>query len=110
MNRADVVAPATGVDAIVHAVNPPGYRDWDRLVLPMMVNTITAARAAGGARVVLPGTIYNFDPTQASVIDADTPQAPRTRKGGNWTITIQSVAPATSLDRTPAPAGSLRAW
>jgi nucleoside-diphosphate-sugar epimerase len=79
--RADVVAAAEGVDAIVHAVNPPGYRNWDRVVLPMMANTIAAAEAAGGARVVLPGTIYNFDPAQVAVIDADSPQMPRTRKG-----------------------------
>lgn len=81
MNRDDVVAAAQGVDAIVHAVNPPGYRDWERLVLPMMANTIAAARAAGGARVVLPGTIYNFDPARTPVIDAGAPQAPHTRKG-----------------------------
>ena len=81
MSRADVVAAADGVEVIVHAVNPPGYRNWDRMVLPMMANTIAAATTAGGARVVLPGTIYNFDPTQVAVIDADTPQAPRTRKG-----------------------------
>lgn len=81
MNRADVVAAAQDVDAIVHAVNPPGYRDWDRLVLPMMANAIAAARSAGGARVVLPGTIYNFDPARVSVVDADTAQHPRTRKG-----------------------------
>ncbi len=31
MTRADVVGAADGVAAIVHAVNPPGYRDWDRL-------------------------------------------------------------------------------
>lgn len=79
--RADVVGAAEGVDAIVHAVNPPGYRNWDRVVLPMMANTVAAAEAAGGARVVLPGTIYNFDPAQVAVIDADTPQTPRTRKG-----------------------------
>jgi nucleoside-diphosphate-sugar epimerase len=81
MTRADVIAAADSVDAIVHAVNPQGYRNWDRLVLPMMANTIAAARAAGGSRVVLPGTIYNFDPARVSVIDSDTPQAPRTRKG-----------------------------
>ncbi len=81
MDRASVVAAADGVDAIVHAVNPPGYRDWERLVLPMMENTIAAARATGGARIVLPGTVYNFDPAQVSVIDAETLQAPRTHKG-----------------------------
>jgi nucleoside-diphosphate-sugar epimerase len=81
MARADVLAAAGGVDAIVHAVNPPGYRNWERLVLPMMENTIAAAHAVGGARIVLPGTIYNFDPERACVIDTDTPQTSRTRKG-----------------------------
>ena len=57
---------AEGVAAIVHAVNPPGYRDWGALVLPMLDNSIAAARATG-ARVVLPGTIYNFDPRETPV-------------------------------------------
>src|ERR1700742_3903592 len=47
---------AQGADVIVHAVNPPGYRGWGRLVLPMIDNTIAAARSTG-ARIVLPGTI-----------------------------------------------------
>jgi len=81
MDRADVVRAAPGVSVIVHAVNPPGYRDWDRLVLPMIDNTIAAARSAGGARVVLPGTIYNFDPETSPVIDSDTTQTARSRKG-----------------------------
>lgn len=81
MCRADVVQAAAGVDAIVHAVNPPGYRDWDRTVLPMIDNTIAAARATGGARIVLPGTIYNFDPVCSPIIGEDTPSRPRTSKG-----------------------------
>ena len=81
LNRADVVAAAAGADAIVHAVNPPGYRNWGRLVLPMIDNTIAAAHAAGGVRIVLPGTIYNFDPTRCAVIDEATPQMPQSRKG-----------------------------
>ncbi len=81
MQRADVVSAARGVSAIVHAVNPPDYSNWDKLVLPMIDNTIAAARAAGGARIVLPGTIYNFDPAAGPVVDADTPQQPASRKG-----------------------------
>lgn len=87
MVRADVVRAARGVHAIVHAVNPPGYRDWDRLVLPMIDNTIAAARAAkaagpaGGARILLPGTIYNFDPATTPVLRETSPQHPRSRKG-----------------------------
>lgn len=81
MNRAQVVAAAEGMSAIVHAVNPPGYRNWGALVLPMIDNTLAAARAAGGARIVLPGTIYNYDVARTPVISADTPQRPRSRKG-----------------------------
>ncbi|MDH3030630.1 MULTISPECIES: NAD(P)H-binding protein [Methylobacterium] len=80
MNRADVVRAAERTSVIVHAVNPPGYRGWDRLVLPMLDNTLAAAQEAG-ARIVLPGTIYNYDPTLAPVIDETTTQHPRGRKG-----------------------------
>ena len=81
MARADVTAAAEGAEVLVHAVSPPGYRRWDELVLPMVDNTIAAARAAGGARVVLPGTVYNHDPAAAPVIDEATPQGATTRKG-----------------------------
>jgi len=81
LKEADVVKAASGVEIIVHAVNPPGYRNWDKVVLPMMANTIAAARAAGGARILLPGTIYNFDPKRTPVIDAASPQTPRNSKG-----------------------------
>ncbi len=77
---ADVLAAADGVDAIVHAVNPPGYRDWDRLVLPMIDNSIAAA-LANDARLALPGTIYNFDPATTPVAAPDSPQNAGTRKG-----------------------------
>lgn len=81
MVRDDVVRAADGVQAIVHAVNPPGYRDWDKLVLPMIDNTIAAAKAAGGARILLPGTIYNFDPAATPVIRENSLQRPSSRKG-----------------------------
>ena len=47
MNREDVLAAAEGCSVIVHAVNPPGYRRWGELVLPMLDNTIAAAHANG---------------------------------------------------------------
>ena len=53
--------PPKAPSVIVHAVNPPGYRNWCKLVLPMLDNTISAARLTG-ARIVLPGTVYNFGP------------------------------------------------
>lgn len=76
----DVAAAAQGASLVVHAVNPPGYRDWDRLVLPMLDNTIAAARSSG-ARIVLPGTVYNYGPDAFPDIDEDAPQNPTTAKG-----------------------------
>ncbi|MFX5084772.1 hypothetical protein ABTC40_19230, partial [Acinetobacter baumannii] len=61
MSAADVAAAAEGAALIVHAVNPPGYRHWDRLVLPMLDNSIAAA-CANRARILLPGTVYNYGP------------------------------------------------
>jgi nucleoside-diphosphate-sugar epimerase len=80
MNGDDVLAAAEGASVIVHAVNPPGYRDWDKLVLPMLDNTIAAARAVG-ARIVLPGTVYNFGPDAFPTLTERSPQHPETRKG-----------------------------
>ena len=80
MDRAAVVAAAQGAAVIVHAVNPPGYQGWKKLVLPMIDNTVAAARASG-ARILLPGTIYNYDPAAQGVIDEATPQRAFTRKG-----------------------------
>ena len=80
MDREAVVAAAAGCSLIVHALNPPGYRNWAKLVLPMMDNTIAAAKAAG-ARVLLPGTVYNYGPDAFPVLREDVPQRPLTRKG-----------------------------
>ena len=80
MVAAEVVAMARGATIVVHAVNPPGYRDWDKLVLPMLDNTVAAARAAG-ARIVLPGTVYNYGPDAFADLHEDAPQDPVTVKG-----------------------------
>ena len=80
MNRDDVMRAAEGCSVIVHAVNPPGYRDWDKLVLPMVDNTVAVATALG-ATIVLPGTIYNFGPDAWPMLAEDSPQHPVTRKG-----------------------------
>ncbi len=80
MNRDDVMRAAEGCSVIVHAVNPPGYRDWDKLVLPMLDNTVAAAKAQR-ATIVLPGTVYNFGPDAFPILREDSPQHPVTRKG-----------------------------
>src|SRR5262244_1176510 len=80
LDRASVVAASEGVQAIVHAVNPPGYRNWDKLVLPMIDNTIAAGKASG-ARILLPGTIYNYGSDAFPVLREESPQNARTHKG-----------------------------
>ena len=80
MVGADVVAASQGCTVIVHAVNPPGYRDWDKLVLPMLDNSIAAARLEH-ATIVLPGTIYNYGSDAFPVLLEDAAQQPSTRKG-----------------------------
>ncbi len=80
MSAADVAAAAEGASVIIHAVNPPGYRNWGRLVLPMLDNTIAAARVTG-ARIVLPGSVYNFGPDAFPVPHETSPQHPISVKG-----------------------------
>ena len=76
----DVIEAARGTALIVHAANPPKYRNWRGLALPMLDNTIAAARISH-ARILLPATIYNFGAAAPRVLREDSPQIPTTRKG-----------------------------
>jgi nucleoside-diphosphate-sugar epimerase len=80
LNASDVVAAASHASVVVHAANPPGYRNWKGLAQPMLESSIAAAKAAG-ARLVLPGTVYNFGPDAPALVDESFPQRPVTRKG-----------------------------
>jgi nucleoside-diphosphate-sugar epimerase len=80
MTPADVSRAAYGVDVIVHAANPPGYRNWKGTVLPMIRATIAAA-IEQKARIVIPGSVYNFAPDSGPAIREDAAQQPLTRKG-----------------------------
>lgn len=80
LDAGQVAASASGCEVIVHAVNPPGYRNWEQQVLPMLHNTINAAER-NGALIVLPGTMYNYGPDAFPLLREDSPQMPVTRKG-----------------------------
>uniref|UniRef100_UPI0031D2001A NAD-dependent epimerase/dehydratase family protein n=1 Tax=Klebsiella sp. TaxID=576 RepID=UPI0031D2001A len=80
LNTRQVASAASECHVIVHAVNPPGYRNWEHLVLPMLHNTIQAAER-NGALIVLPGTVYNYGPDAFPLLREDSPQNPVTRKG-----------------------------
>lgn len=99
MVAADVARAARGVQLIVHAANPPGYRNWGKLVLPMLDSTIAAARAEG-ARILLPGTVYNFGRETFPRIDETAPQNPTTRKG-KIRVEMERRLQAASAEGTP---------
>jgi len=96
MRAADVAQAAAGADVLVHAVNPPGYRDWDKRVLPMLDNSLAAARA-NAARLVLPGTVYNYGPDAFPLLAEDDPQQPLTRKGAIRAAMERRLAEATDV-------------
>jgi nucleoside-diphosphate-sugar epimerase len=80
MNEGDVVAAAFGAQIVFHGANPPGYKNWRGLAIPMLRHSIAAASAAG-ARLIFPGNVYNFGPDAGAVLTETSPQNPRTRKG-----------------------------
>ncbi len=80
MHEADVVAASEGTSIIFHGANPPGYRKWRELALPMLAHSLAAARSAR-ARLIFPGNVYNFGPDAWPVVDETSPQNPKTRKG-----------------------------
>lgn len=76
----DVVAAAQGCEIIVHGANPPGYRNWAGLQLPMLNATIAAAQATG-ARILFPGTVYNYGEDAFPILTETSPQTAISRKG-----------------------------
>src|SRR5689334_18141319 len=80
MVEAEVVAAAEGCDLVVHGANPPAYRNWAGLQMPMLASSVAAAKAAG-ARLMFPGTVYNFGPDAFPDLVEASPQHPVTRKG-----------------------------
>jgi nucleoside-diphosphate-sugar epimerase len=80
LDAAAVLRAAEGVGLILHGVNPPKYRRWREDALPMLANSVAAARAMG-ARLLFPGNLYVFSEAAGALVDETTPQTPRTRKG-----------------------------
>jgi nucleoside-diphosphate-sugar epimerase len=79
MDLNQMVEAARGSEVIVHGANPPNYRNWRGLALPMLDNTIAAAKTSK-ALIVLPANIYNFG-SSTSVLKENSPQVPTSRKG-----------------------------
>lgn len=80
MIAGDVLAAAEGCSFILHSANPPQYRNWEKLVVPMALNAARAAKTVN-ARLLIPGNIYNFGPDSFPVIREGAPQNPISSKG-----------------------------
>lgn len=79
-DRDAVLRAAEGRDLLFFGVNPPGYRRWRELALPMLANAVEAAERSG-ARLMFPGNMYVFSPASGPVVDESAPHAPETEKG-----------------------------
>ena len=70
---------ATGATIVLHAVNPV-YTRWDQDLLPLADAGMRVAEQLG-ARLLLPGNVYNFGAGMPPLLREDTPQQASTRKG-----------------------------
>ncbi len=80
MNREDIIRAAQGANVIFHGAHPAKYLHWEDWGMTMLENGIAAAKASG-ARLILPGNVYNFGPDAGAILREDSPQHPLTRKG-----------------------------
>ncbi len=80
MNAADVANAADGAAVIFHGAHPARYAHWDDWGLTMLENSIAAAKASG-ARLILPGNVYNYGPDAGAFVGETAPQNPLTVKG-----------------------------
>jgi len=102
MRAKDVAKAARDCDVIFHGANPPGYKKWKQLAIPMLRNTIAAAEAVN-ARIAFPGNVYVYGDDAFPVLSEDAPQHPPTEKG-NIRVEMEYM-----LRRTPQPALVVRA-
>jgi len=75
----DVKKAVTGADSVYYCVNVP-YPEWKSKAIPMLQNTITAARE-NRAKVVFPGNVYVYGHGQSDFVREDHPFAAHTQKG-----------------------------
>jgi nucleoside-diphosphate-sugar epimerase len=96
MNPADILAAAEGAQIIFQGANPPGYANWAKFQPGMMESCIAAAKVTG-ARVVLPGNVYNYGPDAWPRVTEASPQNPQTRKGAIRVALETRLADASSV-------------
>ena len=78
---------AAGARLVLYAVNPP-YTDWAKQMLPLARCGMAIAERLG-ARLLLPGNVYNFGETMPARLTENTPQRAAGRKG-QWRIALEA--------------------
>jgi len=73
LDLATLAAAASGVDLIVHALNPD-YTRW-AMLLPPLTDAVIRLAECTGATLVLPGNVYNFGNRLPARLDEATPFA-----------------------------------
>ena len=78
-DMAQLARDAAGACVVVHAMNPT-YTLWRTELLPLAQAAMDLAQVLG-ARLLLPGNVYNFGSGMPASLREDTPQHADTRKG-----------------------------
>jgi nucleoside-diphosphate-sugar epimerase len=78
LDLATLTAAAQGAEVIVQALNPD-YTRWDTLLPPITQATLALA-GASGARLMVPGNVYNFGRELPAQLDEATPFVANTPK------------------------------
>jgi len=74
-----VTQTAKGASVVLHALNPV-FTDWEHKSLPLLDASLQIARRLG-ARLMMPGNVYNFGSRMPALLSEDVPQRADTRKG-----------------------------
>ncbi len=72
-------AEAQKCAVIVNALNPQ-YPDWP-VELPKITRATVKAARASGATIMIPGNVYNFGAAMPPLLNENTPQIAKTKKG-----------------------------
>lgn len=81
-NPAALAKAAAGACVVVHAVNPLYTQAQWRTAAPAMLEAAISVSRQLGARLMLPGNVYNFGESMPGELREDTVQKPGTVKGG----------------------------
>lgn len=80
-DHAALAKAAAGARVVVHAVNPPYTQAHWRTTAPAMLEAAIRVSRQLGARLMLPGNVYNFGESMPKELREDTLQKPSTLKG-----------------------------